>query len=96
MGCSKPNQLRQNDINAIFRGLRQWSALARLRRRFPHTLSLHFDPEGASPATSPVARASARSDHEVVLAGEVHAGDRLQMPTPQQRMRPKRRQLGTG
>jgi exonuclease SbcD len=47
--------------------LRPTQSMARLRRRFPHTLSLHFDPEGASPATSPAARTSGRSDHEVVL-----------------------------
>ncbi|GAA1479506.1 exonuclease SbcCD subunit D [Nocardioides aestuarii] len=47
--------------------LRPTQAMARLRRRFPHTLSLHFDPEGASPVSSPAARTSGRSDHEVVL-----------------------------
>jgi hypothetical protein len=25
IGCSKPNQLRQSDLEAVFRGLRQWS-----------------------------------------------------------------------
>ena len=47
--------------------LRPTQAMARLRRRFPHTLSLHFDPEGAAPSASPAARTSGRSDHEVVL-----------------------------
>jgi exonuclease SbcD len=47
--------------------LRPTQAMARLRRRFPHTLSLHFEPEGAAPRSRPTARTTGRSDHEVVL-----------------------------
>ena len=47
--------------------LRPHQAMARLRRRFPHTLSLHFEPDGASAPSSPAARTTGRSDHEVVL-----------------------------
>jgi hypothetical protein len=31
LGCCKPNQLRQSDLSAIYRGLRDWSGLVELR-----------------------------------------------------------------
>ncbi|MEM8564002.1 MAG: hypothetical protein AAGF57_17315 [Pseudomonadota bacterium] len=30
LGCCKPNQLRQNDMSAIYRGLQEWGSLARI------------------------------------------------------------------
>jgi hypothetical protein len=30
LGCCKPNQLRQSDLTAIYRGLREWSALVEM------------------------------------------------------------------
>ncbi len=32
LGCCKPNQLRQNDLAAIYRGLQEWAALALIMR----------------------------------------------------------------
>ncbi len=43
-------------------------AKARLERRFPHLLSLAFEPDGVRPATVPAARTGAgQSDHDVAL-----------------------------
>jgi len=33
LGCCKPNQLRQNDLAAIFRGLQEWGALVTVEQR---------------------------------------------------------------
>ena len=33
LGCCKPNQLRQNDLAAIFRGLQEWGALVKVGRQ---------------------------------------------------------------
>jgi exonuclease SbcD len=46
---------------------RPGQAMERLRRRFPHTLVLGFEPLGAVGAAVPVARTRGRSDHEVAL-----------------------------
>jgi exonuclease SbcD len=44
------------------------SAMERLRRRFPHTLTLAFEPDGRSAVTSPVVpRVTGRSDLDVAL-----------------------------
>jgi len=32
LGCCKPNQLRQNDLAAIYRGLQEWAALVHIQR----------------------------------------------------------------
>lgn len=42
-------------------------AMSRLRRRFPHTLVLVFEPANPPAARTPEARATGRSDHEVAL-----------------------------
>ena len=42
-------------------------AMERLRARFRHTLVLGFAPVGGAPSSTPAARASGRSDHEVTL-----------------------------
>jgi exonuclease SbcD len=48
--------------------LRPAGAMARLRERFPHALALAFEPSGRPlPSFSPEARATGRSDHDVVL-----------------------------
>ena len=42
--------------------------MERLRARFPHTLVLAFEPEGAAPCAAPVApRVDGRSDLDVAL-----------------------------
>ena len=47
---------------------RPQQAMERLRARFPHTLVLAFDPEGAAPMRAPVApRVDGRSDLDVAL-----------------------------
>lgn len=46
---------------------RPMHAMDRLRARFPHTLVLGFAPAGGAPSSTPAARASGRSDHEVTL-----------------------------
>jgi exonuclease SbcD len=47
---------------------RPQQAMERLRARFPHTLVLTFDPEGAAPARGPVVpRVDGRSDLDVAL-----------------------------
>ncbi|MEO3885888.1 exonuclease SbcCD subunit D [Nonomuraea sp. B5E05] len=46
--------------------VRPKSAMERLRARFPHTLALAFEPEGATPAARP-ARLSGRPEAEVAL-----------------------------
>ena len=47
---------------------RPLQAMERLRARFPHTLVLAFDPEGAAPMRAPVApRVDGRSDLDVAL-----------------------------
>tara|TARA_R110001599_G_scaffold353459_1_gene592466 strand:+ start:169083 stop:170912 length:1830 start_codon:yes stop_codon:yes gene_type:complete len=33
LGCCKPNQLRQNDLAAIFRGLQEWGALIKVEQQ---------------------------------------------------------------
>jgi hypothetical protein len=33
LGCCKPNQLRQNDLSAIFRGLQEWGALVKVEQQ---------------------------------------------------------------
>jgi hypothetical protein len=33
LGCCKPNQLRQNDLAAIFRGLQEWGALVKVEQQ---------------------------------------------------------------
>jgi DNA repair protein SbcD/Mre11 len=44
------------------------SAMERLRRRFPHTLTLGFEPDGRAASTSPVVpRVTGRSDLDVAL-----------------------------
>ncbi|MEE4145680.1 MAG: GTPase [Halieaceae bacterium] len=35
-GCCRPNQLRQNDLSAIYRGLQEWAALLTLERDPEH------------------------------------------------------------
>lgn len=47
--------------------VRPRQAMERLRRRFPHTLSLIFAPSGADRAPSPARPVAGRSDHEVAL-----------------------------
>lgn len=48
--------------------VRPAQAKARLERRFPHLLSLAFEPEGARPVSVPAARTgSGQSDHDVAL-----------------------------
>jgi exonuclease SbcD len=42
-------------------------AMERIRRRFPHTLSLSFAPSASSVAAVPRARVEGRGDHEVTL-----------------------------
>jgi DNA repair protein SbcD/Mre11 len=42
-------------------------AMDRLRARFPHTLVLGFAPAGAPASTTPAARGTGRSDHEIAL-----------------------------
>ena len=42
-------------------------AMARLRRRFPHTLVLAFEPTGALPDPTPRAATSGRTDHQITL-----------------------------
>ena len=32
LGCCKPNQLRQSDLTAIYRGLQEWSAVLKIQR----------------------------------------------------------------
>jgi exonuclease SbcD len=39
----------------------------RLRRRFPHTLVLGFEPTGGTPAGVPAAPPRGRSDHAIAL-----------------------------
>ncbi|MGH3362266.1 MAG: exonuclease SbcCD subunit D [Nocardioides sp.] len=46
---------------------RPMRAMERLRRRFPHTLVLGFEPAGGHPAPTPAARRRGRSDHEIAL-----------------------------
>jgi exonuclease SbcD len=46
---------------------RPLQAMDRLRRRFPHTLVLAFEPVGAGPGAVPAASAAGRSDHEIAL-----------------------------
>jgi DNA repair protein SbcD/Mre11 len=47
---------------------RPLQAMERLRRRFPHTLVLAFEPHGTPPdSAAPAARTHGRSDHEVTL-----------------------------
>lgn len=46
---------------------RPMQAMERLRRRFPHTLLLAFEPSTPAPGSSPVARPHGRSDHEIAL-----------------------------
>ena len=47
---------------------RPLQAMERLRRRFPHTLVLAFEPRGTSrDSATPTARTHGRSDHEVAL-----------------------------
>ncbi|MBF4765137.1 exonuclease SbcCD subunit D [Nocardioides islandensis] len=41
--------------------------MERLRRRFPHTLVLAFEPRGADVPSVPTARPGARSDHDIAL-----------------------------
>ncbi len=47
--------------------LRPPQAMARLRERFPHALTLLFDPLRPERGAAPAARASGRSDHEITL-----------------------------
>ena len=47
--------------------VRPLHAMDRLRDRFPHTLVLGFAPAGAPTPTTPAARATGRSDHDVAL-----------------------------
>ncbi|HEY0952449.1 exonuclease SbcCD subunit D [Nocardioides sp.] len=47
--------------------VRPLQAMDRLRRRFPHTLVLGFEPVGARPVGVPAARVSGRSDHAIAL-----------------------------
>jgi exonuclease SbcD len=48
--------------------LRPAQAKPRLERRFPHVLSLSFEPEGAAPSGLPAARTAAGlTDHEITL-----------------------------
>ena len=47
--------------------VRPVQAMERLRRRFPHALSLAFSPAVASPDRVPTARTEGRSDHQVTL-----------------------------
>jgi exonuclease SbcD len=47
--------------------LRPTQAMARLRRRFPHALALHFEPSRTALEATPSARAPGRPDHDIVL-----------------------------
>ncbi len=47
--------------------IRPSQPMERLRRRFPHTLVLAFDPERAGAPAVPSARPGARSDHDIAL-----------------------------
>ena len=47
--------------------VRPVQAMERLRARFPHTLVLAFEPEGAAPRAVPTARPQGRSDHDIAL-----------------------------
>ena len=46
---------------------RPLQAMERLRRRFPNTLVLSFEPRTAAPTAVPVARTRGRSDHDITL-----------------------------
>jgi exonuclease SbcD len=56
--------------------LRPVRAMERLRRRFPHALSLAFEPATPVPSAAPVARTHSRSDHDITLdfVAEVRGG----------------------
>ncbi|MBI2243766.1 MAG: exonuclease SbcCD subunit D [Nocardioides sp.] len=47
--------------------VRPLQAMERLRRRFPHTLVIGFEPRGGEPTAVPAARREGRSDHAVAL-----------------------------
>jgi DNA repair protein SbcD/Mre11 len=47
--------------------VRPLQAMERLRVRFPHTLVIAFEPDGAAPHTVPAARPQGRSDHAIAL-----------------------------
>ncbi len=47
--------------------IRPSQPMERLRRRFPHTLVLAFEPSSADAAATPTVRPGARSDHEIAL-----------------------------
>ena len=47
--------------------LRPQRAMEQLRRRFPHTLVVAFEPSLAPPPGVPAAPAGARTDHELAL-----------------------------
>ncbi|ABL82204.1 MULTISPECIES: exonuclease SbcCD subunit D [unclassified Nocardioides] len=47
--------------------VRPLQAMERLRRRFPHTLVIGFEPRGGAPTAVPAARREGRSDHAVAL-----------------------------
>ncbi len=49
-GCCKPNQLRQNDLSAIYRGLQEWAALLKVERNPEHEGLFLADLDGDRPA----------------------------------------------
>ncbi len=52
--------------------IRPLQAMDRLRRRFPHTLVLAFEPREADPAATAARTVTGRSDHEVTLDFVAH------------------------
>ena len=71
--------------------VRPLGAMDQVRRRFPHTLSLQFDPQGAPvPVTTYAARVAQRSDVDVCCDFLSHVRSGMRPPMPSARSSPMR------